>query len=102
MRSTTRPFILASLGALILLAPVSCASKASTEKVAAAPAATASKTVNTVCVIENEDEVHPSVPAVTWRGQQVGFCCPGCVKQWNAMTDAQKDEAVKTAVALSK
>jgi hypothetical protein len=42
-------------------------------------------------------------PAVTtqWRGQTVGFCCSGCPKQWEKMSDAQKDAALAKAISLS-
>ncbi|HVU64027.1 MAG TPA: hypothetical protein VHC70_08625 [Phycisphaerales bacterium] len=59
-------------------------------------------TPNKVCVVNNDDPVNPSVVPVVWRGQKYGLCCNGCRGRWNAMSDAQKDEAVARAVALSK
>ena len=56
--------------------------------------------VNTVCAIENEDPVDESV-TVAWRGQTVGFCCPGCIKEWAKLNDSQKDAAVAKAISLS-
>lgn len=58
--------------------------------------------VNTMCVMENDDPVNPKVEPVVWNGQKVGFCCKGCLPKWNALTDAQKDAAVAKAVSLSK
>jgi hypothetical protein len=59
-------------------------------------------TSNKVCVMVNDDPVNPSVEPVTWKGHKYGLCCNGCRGKWNALTDAQKDEAVARAVALSK
>jgi len=59
-------------------------------------------TANKVCVVMNDDPVNPSVDPVEWKGQKYGLCCNGCRGKWNAMTAAQKDEAVARAVALSK
>ena len=57
--------------------------------------------VNYYCVVMLEDPVDPSVMR-DYKGQTVGFCCPGCLKKWDAMTDAQKDAAIKVAVAKGK
>jgi hypothetical protein len=54
--------------------------------------------VNHYCVIMLDDPVDPKCTK-DWKGQTVGFCCSGCYKKWDAMTDAQKDAAVKAAVA---
>jgi hypothetical protein len=58
-------------------------------------------TVNYYCVVVNDDPVDPEVVR-EYKGQRVGFCCPGCIKRWNAMTDEQKDAAVKNAVAKGR
>ncbi len=58
-------------------------------------------TVNAYCVIMNEDPVDPELVR-EYKGQRVGFCCKGCVPKWNAMTDAQKDAALATAIAKGK
>lgn len=59
-------------------------------------------TVNTVCVVNNNDEVDPAMEPVVWNGQKVGFCCAGCVKKWDKMSPQQKDAAVAKAISLSK
>lgn len=28
---------------------------------------------------------------VDFNGQTVGFCCPGCIEQWNALPDHEKE-----------
>ena len=58
-------------------------------------------TVNHYCVIVNDDPVNPDVVR-EYKGQKVGFCCEGCIKDWNAMSDTQKDAAVKAAEAKGK
>jgi hypothetical protein len=55
--------------------------------------------INNMCVIENEDPVDPAITPVVFKGQKIGFCCSGCIKQWNGMTDAQKQAAVEKALA---
>jgi hypothetical protein len=59
-------------------------------------------TANKVCVIENDDPVNPEVEPVTWKGQKFGLCCNGCRPKWEALTAAEKDQAVATALAKSK
>jgi hypothetical protein len=58
--------------------------------------------VNTVCVVVNEDPVNPAVEPVFWKDQKVGFCCKGCKPQWEEKTDAQKDALLAQAIAKSK
>ncbi len=60
------------------------------------------KSVNTMCAIVNDDPVDPAVKTVTFRGQEVGFCCQGCVPKWEKLTDDQKAEALAKALAKSK
>jgi hypothetical protein len=57
--------------------------------------------VNSYCVIMLDDPVDPTVVR-DFKGQTVGFCCSGCLKKWDAMSDAQKDAAIKVAVAKGK
>jgi hypothetical protein len=56
------------------------------------------ESVNSYCVVQNDDPVDPAI-AREYKGQKVGFCCNGCPETWDAMTDAQKDEALRVAVA---
>lgn len=51
--------------------------------------------VNTKCPVSGE-EVKAGGATVSYNGQTVGFCCPGCIGKFNAMSDADK------AAALSK
>lgn len=59
-------------------------------------------TVNSMCVVVNDDPVNPAVEPAVWKGQKVGFCCNGCKPRWNAMSDSEKDAALARAVAASK
>lgn len=34
-----------------------------------------------------------------WRGQTIGFCCGECPAQWDAMSDAEREAAMKDAMA---
>jgi hypothetical protein len=38
------------------------------------------------CIVSGE-KVDPAVPAVVHNGQQVRFCCKGCVKKFSANPD---------------
>lgn len=55
-------------------------------------------TVNHYCVVNMADPVNPEIKR-DHHGKSVGFCCNGCIKKWDAMTDAQKDAAISAAVA---
>lgn len=57
--------------------------------------------VNHYCAVVNDDPVNPAIVR-EYKGQKVGFCCAGCLPRWDAMTEAQKDAALKTAIAKGK
>ncbi|MFG0318085.1 MAG: hypothetical protein ACF8XB_12485 [Planctomycetota bacterium JB042] len=75
---------LAPLAPLAVL--VACAS---TAEVSSSPAAVVEP------VLLNEDcpfmgtEVDPELTSA-YRDGEVGFCCPGCKKKWDALSDAEK------------
>jgi hypothetical protein len=84
--------------ALTLLAIAGCAS--SNKPAAAAAAATTSKPVNKYCIIMDEHPVRADAQTtVMYKGQAVGFCCEDCIDGWQKMSDAQKDAALKKAIA---
>lgn len=56
-------------------------------------------TVNSMCVVVNDDPVNPAVEPAMWKGQKVGFCCNGCKPGWAKMNEAQKDAALARALA---
>lgn len=58
-------------------------------------------TVNHYCVVMPDDPVNPEVTR-DFKGQKVGFCCPGCLKKWDGMSDAQRSEALSVAIARGK
>jgi hypothetical protein len=53
--------------------------------------------VNKTCPVGGE-AVNPAVHE-SYKGKTVGFCCTKCESKWDNMTDAQKDEAFKKAMA---
>ena len=55
--------------------------------------------VNAMCAVVINDPVDPALPTVEWKGQQVGFCCKGCVPRWEKKTPAEKDVALAAAMA---
>ncbi len=58
-------------------------------------------TVNQYCAVVGTDPVNPEI-MTEWKGQNVGFCCKGCMPKWEKMTAEQKDTALAKAVAKGK
>jgi len=59
------------------------------------------KVVNARCPIMGSKLDREKVPASltrTYKGQKVGFCCGGCPKKWDALTDEQRDAKLKAAM----
>ncbi|MFO0835306.1 MAG: hypothetical protein U0638_10065 [Phycisphaerales bacterium] len=52
--------------------------------------------VNTKCPVSGEP-IKAGGPTVSFNGQTVGLCCPGCTGKFNAMSDADKAAAVTKA-----
>ncbi|MHC5114491.1 MAG: hypothetical protein ACYTGP_08705 [Planctomycetota bacterium] len=42
--------------------------------------------LNDECPISGR-KVSPDAPTVSFNGADIGFCCAGCVKGWNDMSD---------------
>lgn len=96
-----RLFLLTGLIASALA--VSGCSKANSETATDQPAATESpkadaKPVNKYCVFMTDHEASPK-HVRQHKGQTVGFCCANCLPEWDKLTDAQKDETLKSALA---
>jgi len=58
------------------------------------------KAVNTACPIVDADGADESVTA-EWRGKTIAFCCPTCLRQFNRMSDAQKDAVLVKATTYT-
>lgn len=54
------------------------------------------KAVNTTCPIVDADGADESF-MVEWRGKNIAFCCPTCVRKFNRMNDAEKDAVLVKA-----
>ena len=65
---------------LVLVAAVGCAAKAEAE---------APDVINANCPMMGEP-VTADGGTADFNGEQVGFCCPGCSKKFNALDDAEK------------
>ncbi len=89
------------LAASVALAVLSACSTTHNEANCPDPKPGTIVSVNDYCAIMPEDPVDPTITR-EWNGQKIGFCCQGCLKDWDAMTDVQKSDAVKTAVAKGK
>ena len=51
-----------------------------------APTTAPMAAVNKTCPVSHE-AVDPKIPTVTYKGMVIGFCCPDCVKAFNADPD---------------
>lgn len=49
--------------------------------------------INKMCPVSGE-AIPAGAKTVSYKGQTVGFCCPGCEGKFNAMNDAAKDAAL--------
>lgn len=81
-----------------------CCDDAATDKAAAATATPAARvtTVNTVCPLTGEDFGTKDRAATTvsnYKGENVGFCCPGCVKKFDKMSEEKKSATLVAAKA---
>lgn len=51
--------------------------------------------INATCPIMG-GKVNAAVEPAEYKGHKVGFCCGGCIDDWAALSDAQKDEFVNS------
>jgi hypothetical protein len=80
---------------------IACAGCASSSRSAAAPDGPVA-TINSVCPIGADPFDNASVPPSLVRvhhGQRIGFCCDSCPKQFDKMTDTQRDHILALAKA---
>jgi hypothetical protein len=48
--------------------------------------------VNSRCPMMPNCGTKPSVAnSVDYKGQKVGFCCGGCIGEWNQLSDSERD-----------
>jgi len=78
---------------------VGCQSESKDKKAAADTAAPKQASMG---VVNSKCPVMPAHAAGTkttadYNGKKVGFCCPGCVPKWDAMSDADKAAALAKA-----
>ncbi|MCA9293729.1 MAG: hypothetical protein KDA20_07945 [Phycisphaerales bacterium] len=61
------------------------------QQCADAPESTAQvSAVNQMCPVMNEP-VKASAGVVEYKGEAIGFCCPGCAKKFAGWSDEKKD-----------
>ena len=60
------------------------------------PTVTPVSTINQVCPIMG-GEVSPDGGSTEFNGQTVGFCCPECIDEFNALSDEEKTAALAKA-----
>lgn len=50
--------------------------------------------INATCPIMEGGKVKPKGGSSVWKGKKIGFCCPGCLKKWEAKSAEEKNEFV--------
>jgi len=77
-------------GAICALAASGCSSmsKSGNESTDAARG----QALNTTCPMM--DEVVDEEVVVEYNGNTIAFCCEGCIDDWNALSDAERDAKV--------
>jgi YHS domain-containing protein len=53
---------------------------------------------NALCPIGKEP-IDPKTPTITYKGHEIGFCCPGCDKDFLAWPEKEKDAFIATVAA---
>lgn len=66
-----------------------------------APAASAADPINAMCPIGKEP-IQASVPTITYKGHELGFCCPSCGDAFLAWDEGRRDAFVERALAGGK
>ena len=82
---------LTTLAACALFALTSCSSTSTAQ-----PAEVEAGVINTICPLQGDPVTEGLV--VEYKGHMIGLCCDGCMTGWPDLTDAQKDEALATAL----
>lgn len=90
----------------LLLAAWGCASDGGSSKaassgdVSATQASAGGKPVNVACPLMPEHPVPESgATTVVYKGQVVGFCCSDCAEAWTSLSDAEREKALRDAMA---
>jgi len=86
-----RSLILALVPALVILTVSIMLPGCATDKATQSSAATSGTAINSMCVCGKPVD---GKTYTTYNGQKIGFCCQKCLDGFNAMTDAQKKDAV--------
>lgn len=73
-----------------------CSQEQSTSTHADAPETSIVAAANAHCPIMG-GEVTADGGRVEWNGKTIGFCCPGCIEEFEAMTDDEKEAALEKA-----
>ncbi len=61
---------------------------------------TSAEPINALCPIGKE-AVEADGGRVEYKGNTIGFCCPGCIKRFNAWDEAKKDDFVSMSMMKS-
>lgn len=79
-----------------------CASKSGADAKASPAAEATLVSINSTCPVAGDAFDSRAVTAKqvrTRNGKTIGFCCPACAKDYDKMTEAQKDEVLARAEA---
>ncbi len=79
-----------------------CDDSATKQTAAPATPTTRMTVVNTVCPLSGEDfgtNDRSSEVVRAYKGENIGFCCPGCVSKFEKLSDEKKAAALTAAKA---
>lgn len=94
MTGTMTGMVLAATVGLLVACQATPSSTTQPETRAAADAGgVAMSAINDKCPVRGGD-VPADAATVEYRGYRVGFCCPGCISQWEAKSAAEKDQFI--------
>jgi hypothetical protein len=54
--------------------------------------------VNAYCPMMPDNAIDSETPTVEWQGKKVAFCCPGCDKEFMALSDEEKEKALAAVI----
>ena len=91
MRSCTT-----SLAVLSLTVFLTGCNESGIESVQAIPDPAAIVAVNDLCPIMGGNVTKDGGTA-SWKGKTIGFCCPECIEQWEALSEADKETKLASA-----
>jgi len=96
MRTIMTAAAVASLAMLGACASDKASGSRETKTTPDAAIANAGMVSNSKCPIMPDHLIDPAV-TVAYKGKKVGFCCAGCIDEWDKMSESKKNEMLAKA-----